>query len=114
MSRFQSFIHEEDIMIVISKRSVTSFAVATLTTLTTNPCFAATGLDKVDAAGNNILTIVRRIGYWVILIAAIYNVIGCVKEQDAKKLGHAVLFYILLYAVLFALPWFLRQVEGIF
>lgn len=82
--------------------------------LYTNPIFAGTGIEGVDVAGNRILGIVRRIGYWIILISCIYSVIGCVKEKDLKKLGNVIFFYVILYAALYFVPYMLRQVEGIF
>lgn len=71
-------------------------------------------LDKIDLAGNKILKIFRRIGYWVILVKAIQDIIKCAMSGDTRSLGSIVVKYILIYGALFFLPWILRLVEGIF
>ncbi len=96
------------------KKKIYAFFTSVWMFLYTNPAFADTGLEGVDVAGNRILGIVRRIGYWIILISCIYSIIGCVKEKDLKKLGNVIFFYLIVYAALFFVPYALRQVEGIF
>ena len=84
--------------------------------LFTIPCFAAgdVQLDKIDAGGNRILTIMRRIGYWIILIKAITDLIKAGIDGNKHKMGEIVFTYILIYGALFFIPWALRLVEGIF
>lgn len=96
------------------RKAAAVFSTSIVMSITTLPCFAAEGIDKVDIAGNRILMIVRRIGYWVILIKAVYDVIGSIKNRDMKELGQVILFYLILYAALFFIPFALKQVEGVF
>lgn len=78
-------------------------------------CFAGDlNLDKLDTAGNRILNIVRRVGYWIIVIKAVIDVIKSVTQGGTKDIGGIVMKYILMYLALWAIPWALRLVEGIF
>lgn len=79
----------------------------------TSICFA-NGLDKIDRAGNQILIIFRRIGFWLILIKAIQELIRCALSGNSKEIGGIIMKYILIYGAFFFMPWVLRLVEGIF
>jgi hypothetical protein len=79
----------------------------------TDVCFAA-DLGKVDAAGNRILLVVRRIGYWIILVKGLSDIIGQGMKGDVHAIGRTVMLYVILYGTLFFLPYALRLVEGVF
>lgn len=74
----------------------------------------AANLDKLDSTGNRILTIFRRIAYWVILIKAIQDVMKCAMSGDTRSIGGIITKYILMYGALFMLPWLLKLVEEVF
>lgn len=74
----------------------------------------AGGLDKVDKAGNQILTIFRRIGFWIILIKAIQELVRCALNGASKDISGIIIKYIIIYGAFFFMPWALRLVEGIF
>jgi len=79
----------------------------------TNTSFAS-GENKIDAAGNRILVVVRRIGYWVILIKCISELIKNAMNGDIHGVGRTVMLYVIIYGCLFFVPWALRLVEGVF
>lgn len=74
----------------------------------------ATDLSGLDIAGNRVLVIVRRVGYWIILIKGINELIHTAMQGDTNGLGKTIMKYVLIYAALFFMPWALRQVEGVF
>lgn len=78
-------------------------------------CFAGDlNLDKLDIVGNRMLKIVWRVGYWMIVIKAIIDVIKSITQGGTKDIGGIVMKYVLMYLALFAIPWLLRLVEGVF
>ncbi len=79
----------------------------------TSVCFAD-GLDKIDQAGNRILAIFRRIGFWLILIKCIQELTQCALSGNSKNIGGIIMKYIIIYGAFFFVPWALRLVEGIF
>lgn len=76
-------------------------------------CFAG-DLNKLDDAGYKILNIVRKVGFWIILIQSTREVLGCAMSGATKSIGGIITKYVIMYGALFALPWLLRLVEGIF
>lgn len=76
--------------------------------------FAADDLSKLDAGGQKILVIVRRIGYWIILIKCIADLVKAGMSGDTHSIGRIIMTYILIYGALFFVPWALRLVEGVF
>jgi hypothetical protein len=72
------------------------------------------GLDKVDTAGGVILSVMRRIGYWVLLVMCILEVLKCVANGDTKEIGKIIMKYLLAFMVLFLIPWAFGLVIGIF
>lgn len=79
-----------------------------------NPCLAADQFSKIDQGGMKILTIVRRIGYWIILVKCISDLIRAGMAGDNHAVGKIIFQYVLIYGALFFVPWALRLVEGIF
>jgi hypothetical protein len=74
----------------------------------------ADDLSKLDEGGNRILIIIRRIGYWIILIKCIADLIKCGINGDTKSIGKTIMLYLMIYAALYFVPMALRLVEGIF
>lgn len=67
--------------------------------------FAADGLDKIDELGLSFLIISRRIAYWILGIAAIYEILKCSRQGgDKKEITEIIMKYVLLYASLFLVP----------
>ena len=95
---------------------ITLIIITTIMLCWTLTIFAGTEaqLAKVDAGGNKILTIIRRIGYWLILVKAITDVVKAGLAGDKDAIGKIVFTYVLIYGALFFIPWALRLVEGIF
>ncbi len=75
--------------------------------------FTAT-TDKIDALGNNFLTIAYKAGFWIILIAGITQILRAVNEHDRKKIVETILTYALMYSALYMLPEAMRLVDSIF
>lgn len=71
-------------------------------------------LSKIDALGNNILHVVNKIGFWVILVKCLMDVISSVMQGDVNKFGKTIIIYVCLYGSLYFVPWAMRLVEGVF
>lgn len=97
----------------MKKKIVFVIIIALLLIFYTSVCFAS-DLSKIDTAGNKILTIFRRIGFWLILIKCIQELIQCAMNGATKNIGGIVAKYILIYGAFYFVPWALRLVEGIF
>ena len=72
------------------------------------------GIEKLDVFGNTLLVLCQRIGFWIVVVKCIYDIIQCAIKGDRRALGTCILTYILIYASMFFVPWALRLVEGIF
>lgn len=79
----------------------------------TSPSLAQ-NLSKLDKAGFKILDIVQRIGYWIILVQATREIISSIMSGANKNIGGVIVKYVLAYGSLFALPWLLDLVKGVF
>ena len=82
--------------------------------LCTAIAFADTDLARLDEGGMKILAIVRAIGYWIILIKCIMELVKAAMEGDSNAIGKIIMTYVMIYGALFFVPWALRLVEGIF
>lgn len=76
--------------------------------------YAADRLGKIDRAGNTILEIVRRIGYWICIIACVMDIVKCLMQGDTKSIAKTMLKYALAFAALYIFPWILDLIRGIF
>lgn len=64
--------------------------------------FANSALDKIDEIGFTFLTICRRLGYWILAIASIYELIQCARQHGNKQEIFEILMkYALLFSSLF-------------
>lgn len=82
--------------------------------LCTTIAFADADLTRLDEGGMKILAIVRAIGYWIILIKCIMELVKAAMEGDSNAIGKIIMTYVMIYGALFFVPWALRLVEGIF
>jgi hypothetical protein len=75
---------------------------------------AADPLGKIDTAGNTILGIVRRIGYWCCIIGCIIDIIKALMQGDTKSVAKIMMKYALAFAALYLFPWILDLIKAIF
>lgn len=76
--------------------------------------YAVDPLSKVDKAGNTILGIVRRIGYWCCIIGCVIDVIKALMQGDTKSIAKIMMKYALAFGALYIFPWILDLIKGIF
>lgn len=75
---------------------------------------AADPLGKIDKAGNTILSIVRKIGYWCCIIGCIIDIIRALMQGDTKSIAKIMMKYALAFAALYMFPWILDLIKSIF
>lgn len=80
----------------------------------TSICFANAGLDSIDRVGNQILDMFRRIGFWLILVKCIQELIQCALSGGGKNVGGIIAKYVMIYGAFYLVPMLLRMVEEIF
>lgn len=72
------------------------------------------GLEKINYAGNTLLTVARTIGYWVCLVMCIVEIIKSVANGDTKSISKIIMKYILAIGAFYMLPWMFDLVRAIF
>lgn len=75
---------------------------------------AAEGIDKIDVAGNTILGIVRKIGYWCCIIGCIIDIIKALMQGDTRSIAKIMMKYALAFGALYIFPWILDLIKSIF
>lgn len=76
---------------------------------------SATGdLGKIDKAGNTILGIVRKTGYWICIVGCIIDIIKSLMQGDTKSIAKIMMKYALAFAALYIFPWMLDLIKAIF
>lgn len=75
---------------------------------------AADGLEKIDVAGNTMLGIVRKIGYWCCIIGCIIDIIKALMQGDTKSIAKIMMKYALAFGALYIFPWILDLIKSIF
>lgn len=75
---------------------------------------AASDLGKIDKAGNTILGIVRKIGYWICIVGCIIDIIKSLMQGDTKSIAKIMMKYALAFAALYIFPWMLDLIKEIF
>lgn len=75
---------------------------------------AADPLGKIDVAGNTILGIVRKIGYWCCIIGCIIDIIKALMQGDTKSIAKIMMKYALAFGALYIFPWILDMIKSIF
>jgi hypothetical protein len=71
-------------------------------------------ISKLDILGSNFLTVARKAGFWVILIAGVTQILRAVNNQDRKQIVETLLTYALMYATLYLLPEAMKLIDSIF
>lgn len=72
---------------------------------------AATG---IDAGGNRIYSKLVNIGKWVIIFKGGFDTIQNTLKGDMDMARKSFLQYLMIYVILLALPWSMRQVDTVF
>jgi hypothetical protein len=75
---------------------------------------AAPKLDKVDTLGFTILQVIRKVGYWVVIIMASTEVIKSATVKDYKAIVSIIAKYATVYATLYMLPWLFDLIKETF
>lgn len=78
------------------------------------PSKTTQALGKVDQAGVTLLTIVRKIGYWICIIMAIVEILRCLSNGDTKEIGKIVVKYLMAFAACYLIPWLFDLIAAIF
>lgn len=73
--------------------------------------YAATG---IDAGGNRIYSKLVNLGKWVIIFKGGFDTIQNTLKGDLDMAKKSFLQYLMVYIVLLALPWSMRQVDTVF
>lgn len=75
---------------------------------------AADPLNKINRAGSMMLGISRTIGYWLILVVCICEIIKSLMAGDTKSISKILMKNLLAFASLYLFPWMMDLVKGIF
>lgn len=83
--------------------------------LSTITSFALTpGVAAIDAAGQKILDLIRRVGYWVAIILCSKDVLKHCMRGHVESIGSVIAMYGLSFGVLYFLPWLFDLIKSIF
>ena len=82
--------------------------------LTTIPIFAEPGLAAIDKAGQKILNLIRRVGYWIAIILCSKDVLKQCMRGHMESVGSIIAMYGLSFGVLYFLPWLFDLIKSIF
>lgn len=75
---------------------------------------AADPFGKIDVAGNTILGIVRKIGYWCCIVGCIIDIIKALMQGDTRSIAKIMMKYALAFSALYIFPWILDLIKSIF
>ena len=77
--------------------------------------FALTpGVAAIDAAGQKILDLIRRVGYWIAIILCSKDVLKHCMRGHVESIGSVIAMYGLSFGVLYFLPWLFDLIKSIF
>lgn len=83
--------------------------------LSTITSFALTsGVQAIDAAGQKILDLIRRVGYWIAIILCSKDVLKHCMRGHVESIGSVIAMYGLSFGVLYFLPWLFDLIKSIF
>lgn len=74
----------------------------------------ASGLDKIDVAGNTILGIARKIGYWCCILYCLVDIIKALMQGDSKSIAKIMMKYSLAFGALYIFPEILNLIRSMF
>ena len=76
--------------------------------------FALTsGVAAIDAAGQKILDLIRRVGYWIAIILCSKDVLKHCMRGHVESIGSVIAMYGLSFGVLYFLPWLFDLIKSI-
>ena len=121
----QEFLNKEDISYLDKaidhvernkKRYMLLVIVIALTIdLTTVSSFALTpGVQAIDEAGQKILDLIRRVGYWIAIILCSKDVLKHCMRGHVESIGSVIALYGMSFGVLYFLPWLFDLIKSIF
>lgn len=87
------------VSLTVDLSTITSFAVDT---------------TAIDKAGNEILSLIRKVGYWVGIILCSKDVIKHCMRGHLESIGTIVAMYGMGFGVLYFLPWLFDLIKGLF
>ena len=74
----------------------------------------APGVAAIDAAGQKILDLIRRVGYWIAIILCSKDVLKHCMRGHVESIGSVIAMYGLSFGVLYFLPWLFDLIKSIF
>ncbi|MDB8791708.1 hypothetical protein PN398_13315 [Romboutsia sp. 1001216sp1] len=74
----------------------------------------AVDTTAIDKAGNEILSLIRKVGYWVGIILCSKDVIKHCMRGHLESIGTIVAMYGMGFGVLYFLPWLFDLIKGLF
>ncbi|WP_270943158.1 hypothetical protein [Romboutsia lituseburensis] len=74
----------------------------------------ADNLNAIDKAGNEILNIIRKVGYWVGIILCSKDIIKHCMRGHIESIGTVIAMYGMGFGALYFLPWLFDLIKGIF
>ena len=92
------------------KKIISVYAVGVFGNLTS----ASSPITKVNTAGGQVKVIFQQLGYWILLIAMLKDLIAAGIRKDKRAIGETLVFYMLLYGSLFFAPWMFDFIRDVF
>lgn len=94
-------------------------ALVTIIALTVNlSCISAfavaPGAAAIDAAGQKILDLVRKVGYWIGVILCSKDVLKHCMRGHLDSIGSVIAMYGMSFGALYFLPWLFDLIKNIF
>ena len=89
--------------------------IALTVNLSTVSAFAAApGTAAIDAAGQKILDLVRKVGYWIGVILCSKDVLKHCMRGHMDSIGGVIAMYGMSFGALYFLPWLFDIIKSIF
>lgn len=68
----------------------------------------------IDKAGLEILSLIRKVAYWVAIICCAKDVVKLSMRGQLENIGSIVMMYLMGFGVLYFLPWAFDLIKGLF
>lgn len=89
--------------------------IALTVNLSTVTSFANTvGLESIDKAGQTILDLIRKVGYWVGIVLCAKDILKNLMRGHLEETGSVIAIYGVSFGVLYFLPWLFDLIQSIF
>ena len=79
-----------------------------------NAFAVAPGAAAIDAAGQKILDLVRKVGYWIGVILCSKDVLKHCMRGHLDSIGSVIAMYGMSFGALYFLPWLFDLIKNIF